>query len=66
MRETSSHMRWLIDLAMGGMKGTMKKKKQRWGHHALPTGFAKRKCPKDSSYLTISKSTTDHRNMNLG
>jgi hypothetical protein len=36
------------------------------GHHALPTGFAKHKCLKDSSYLTISKSMMDHKNPNLG
>jgi hypothetical protein len=50
---------------MSGTKGTMKMKKKRWGHHALPTGFAKRKCLKDSSYLMISKTTMDHRNLNL-
>jgi hypothetical protein len=36
------------------------------GHHALPAGFAPLQFPRDSSYLMISKSTTDHRNHNHG
>jgi hypothetical protein len=48
------------------INATMKKTKKRWGHHALPAGFAPLQFPKDSSYLMISKSTTDHRNRNHG
>jgi hypothetical protein len=45
---------------------TTKKTKKRWGHRALPAGFAPLQFPKDLSYLMISKSTTDHRNHNHG
>jgi hypothetical protein len=45
---------------------TMKKTKKRWGHHALPAGFAPLQFPRDSSYLMISKSMMDHRNHNHG
>jgi hypothetical protein len=45
---------------------TMKTMKKRWGHRALPTGFAPLQFLKDSSYLMINKSTTDHRNHNHG
>jgi hypothetical protein len=45
---------------------TMKTTKKRWGHRALPIGFASLQFLKDSSYLTISKNTTDHKNHNHG
>jgi hypothetical protein len=32
------------------MHTTMKMRKSRWGRHALPTGFAECKYPKDSNY----------------
>jgi hypothetical protein len=66
MQGVSSHMPGLIDHVMSGMKEIMRTRKQRWGGYALPIGFAERKYPKDSSYPTISKSTTDHRNPNYG
>jgi hypothetical protein len=49
------------------MKGaTMKTTKKRWGHRALPAGFAPPQFPRDSSYLMISKNTTDHMSHNHG
>jgi hypothetical protein len=45
---------------------TMKTTKKRWGHRALPVGFAPFQFPRDSSYLMISKSMTDHWNHNHG
>jgi hypothetical protein len=45
---------------------TMRTTKKRWGHHALPAGFASLQFPRDSSYLMISKSTMDQRNHNHG
>jgi hypothetical protein len=45
---------------------TMKMMIKRWGHHALPAGFAPLQFPRDLSYLMISKSMTDHRNHNHG
>jgi hypothetical protein len=45
---------------------TMKMTKKRWGHHALPAGFAPLQSPRDSSYLMINKSTTDRWNHNHG
>jgi hypothetical protein len=45
---------------------TMKTTKKRWEHHALPAGFAQHQYPRDSNYLTINKSTTDHRNHSHG
>jgi hypothetical protein len=45
---------------------TMKTMKKRWGHHALPAGFAPLQFPRDSNYLMISKNTMDHRNHNHG
>jgi hypothetical protein len=44
--ETSSHKHGLTDLATNGTKGIMKTNKQRWGHHASPTGFTKMQVPK--------------------
>jgi hypothetical protein len=35
--------------------------KRRWGHHALPIGFAPRQYPKVSNYLMISKNMMDPR-----
>jgi hypothetical protein len=45
---------------------TMKTMKKKWGHHALPVGFASLQFPKDSSYLMINKNMTDHKNHNHG
>jgi hypothetical protein len=45
---------------------TMKTMKKRWGHHALLEEFASLQSPRDSSYLMINKSMTDHRNRNHG
>jgi hypothetical protein len=45
---------------------TMKMTKKRWGHRALPAGFAPHQYPRDSNYLTINKSMTDHRNHSHG
>jgi hypothetical protein len=45
---------------------TMKTTKKRWGHHALPVGFAPPQCLRDSSYLMISKNMTGHKNHNHG
>jgi hypothetical protein len=40
--------------------------KRRWGHHALPIGFAPCQYPKVSNYLMISKNTTDLRSHSHG
>jgi hypothetical protein len=49
------------------MKGEiMKTTKKRWGHRALPIGFAPLQFLRDSSYLTINKNTMDHKNHNHG
>jgi hypothetical protein len=53
-----------LDLQMKNV--TMKMTKKRWEHRALLAGFAPLQFPKGSSYLMISKSTTDHRNHNHG
>jgi hypothetical protein len=45
---------------------TMKMTKRKWGHRALPAGFAPLQFPRGSSYLMINKNTTDHRNRNHG
>jgi hypothetical protein len=63
---TSLHRRGLTDPATTGTKGTTKTKKHRWGHHALLAGFAKHRYLKVSNCVTISKSTMDRRNPNLG
>jgi hypothetical protein len=44
----------------------MKTTKRRWGHHALPTGFAPCQYPKVSNYPMISKSTMDPRSHSHG
>jgi hypothetical protein len=62
----SSHGPGSMDHVMSGKKKIMRMRKQRWGRYALPVGFVECKYPKDSSYLTISKSTTNHRNPNYG
>jgi hypothetical protein len=65
-QEISSHRHRSTDLAMSGTKETMRTKKQRWGHHALPTGFAKHKYPRNLSYHMISKNMMEHRNPSHG
>jgi hypothetical protein len=45
---------------------TMKTTKKRWGHRALPAGFAPLQFPRYSSYLMINKSTMDRKNHNHG
>jgi hypothetical protein len=62
----SSRMHKYIDLTMSGTKATTRTRKQRWGRHALPTGFTERKYPRVSNYLMISKNMTDHKNLNHG
>jgi hypothetical protein len=44
----------------------MKTTKKRWGHRALPVGFAQLQFLKDSNYPMTSKNTTDHKNHNHG
>jgi hypothetical protein len=51
---------------MGGMKEIMKTRKKKLEHYALPEGFAERRYPKDSSYLTTNKNMMDHKNPNYG
>jgi hypothetical protein len=49
------------------MKGaTMKTMKKRWGHHALPVGFASLQFLRDSNYRMTNKNTMDHKNRNHG
>jgi hypothetical protein len=62
----SSHRPGSIDHVMSRMKEIMRTRKHTWGRYALPIGFAECKYPKDLSYLTTSKSMTDHRNPNYG
>jgi hypothetical protein len=54
------------DLDLQTKSVTMKTMKKRWEHRALLVGFAPLQFPKGSSYLMISKSTTDHTNHNHG
>jgi hypothetical protein len=54
------------DLDLQTKSVTMKTTKKRWEHRAFLAGFAPPQFPKGSSYLMISKSTTDHRNHNHG
>jgi hypothetical protein len=51
---------------MSGMKEIMKMRKKKWERYALLEGFAEHRYPKDSSYLTTSKSMTHHKNLNYG
>jgi hypothetical protein len=48
------------------MKETRRTKKQRWGCHALPARFAKRKFPSDSNYQMTNKNMMNRKNPNLG
>jgi hypothetical protein len=66
MRAVSSRRKELINLAASGTRKTMRTKKQKWEHNALPEGFAEQKYSKDSSYLMISESMMDYRNPSLG
>jgi hypothetical protein len=51
---------------MSGTKEIMRTRKKKWGHYALPEGFAEHKYPKDYNYLTTRGSTADHMNLNYG
>jgi hypothetical protein len=53
-----------LDLQIEGT--AIKMMKRRWGHRALPVGFALCQYPKGLSYLTINKSMTDHRSHSHG
>jgi hypothetical protein len=44
----------------------MRTTKKRWARCALPTGFAKRGYPKDSSYRTTSKNMMGRKNLPYG
>jgi hypothetical protein len=66
MRAIASRRQELINLTTSVMRKTMRMRKQKWEHHALPEGFAEQKYPKDSNYPMISKSMMDHRNPSLG
>jgi hypothetical protein len=66
MHAVSSHRQESINLATSGTRETMRTKKSKWEHHALPKGFVERKYQRDSSYLMISESMMDHRNPSLG
>jgi hypothetical protein len=59
-------MEELEDLNLQREGTAMKTMKRRWGHRALPAGFALRQYPKGSSYLMINKSMTDHKNHSHG
>jgi hypothetical protein len=44
----------------------MRTRKKKWERYALPKGFAERRYPKDSSYITTRKSMMGHKNPNYG
>jgi hypothetical protein len=58
-KELEDHYHQMKSLAM-------KMTKKRWGHRALPEGFAQLQSQRGSNYLMISKSMTDHKSHNLG
>jgi hypothetical protein len=54
------------DLGLQAKHTTTKTMKRRWGHHALPTGFAPRQYLKVSNYPMISKNMMDPRSHSHG
>jgi hypothetical protein len=62
----AQNMEELENLGLQTEGTAMKMMKKRWGHHALPVGFALHQYPRGLNYLTINKSTTDHRSHSHG
>jgi hypothetical protein len=59
-------MEELEDLDLHTEGTAMKMTKRRWGHRALPVGFALRQYSRGLNYPMINKSMTDHRNYSRG
>jgi hypothetical protein len=57
----AQNMEELENLGLQTEGTAMKMIKKRWEHRALPIGFALHQYPRGLNFLTINKSTTDHR-----